>query len=268
MFALRDAIYLIELAFYVPVVPAILFIILFHGNKNPYTWRPVVIPLIILSGLRIAAAGLGLAAIDPAKSNLLPTATLLDTIGLAPVLCLLIGLLIRANAPVYKGLPLWVFVPLHMVTIAATVMTAYGGRDLYTSRDSQAQEKEKDLRLMRAGIILFIALFVGIILLSVITMLKIPMKFYRTERGAVICALLCVPFLSVRLSFSAGSLFSGERSVLDPMSENDTSIWLHFLMVIVMEYVVTLSATAVALTAKKEVVLTARRADSPEERAI
>lgn len=96
MFALRDAIYLIELAFYAPIVPAIVFILLLHGNKHPYTWRPIVIPLIILSGLRIAAAGLGLAAMDPAKSNLLTTATLLDTIGLAPVLCLLIGLLIRA----------------------------------------------------------------------------------------------------------------------------------------------------------------------------
>ncbi|KAL4998609.1 hypothetical protein BDV10DRAFT_184994 [Aspergillus recurvatus] len=264
MFALRDAIFLIELAFYAPIIPAILFIILLHGNKHPYTWRPIVIPLVILSGLRIAGAGLGLAAMDPAKSNLLTTATLLDTIGLAPVLCLLIGLLIRANAPVYKGLPLWVFIPLHLITIAATVMTAYGGRDLYTSRDSEAQ----DLRLMRAGIALFIALFAGTVLLSVITMLKVPMKFYRTERTAVICALLCVPFMSVRLAFSAGSLFSGQRSVLNPMAEDETSIWLHFLMVIVMEYIVTLSATAVALTARKVVVLTAGRPDSRQDEEI
>ncbi|KAL4737899.1 hypothetical protein BDV11DRAFT_171498 [Aspergillus similis] len=264
MFALRDAIYLIELAFYAPIVPAILFIILFHGNKHPYTWRPIVIPLIILSGLRIAAAGLGLAAMDPAKSNLLSTATLLDTIGLAPVLCLLIGLLIRANAPVTKGLPLWVFIPLHMVTIAATVMTAYGGRDLYTSGNSQAQ----DLRLMRAGIALFIAVSVGIVLLSVISMLKVQMKCYRTERVAVICALLCVPFMAVRLAFSTGSLSSGEGSVLSPTSENETSIWLHFLMVIVMEYIITLSATAVSLTARRVVGATAERADSLKDEEI
>ncbi|RLM00039.1 hypothetical protein CFD26_108197 [Aspergillus turcosus] len=264
MFALRDAIYLIELAFYAPIIPAIIFILLLHGNKHPYTWRPIVIPLIILSGLRIAAAGLGLAAMDPAKSNLLTTATLLDTIGLAPVLCLLIGLLIRANAPVYKGLPIWLFIPLQMITIAATVMTAYGGRDLYTSRDSQAE----DLRLMRAGIILFIALFAGIIILSVVTMLKVRVKFYRTERAAVICALLCVPFMSVRLAYSAGSLFSGEGSVLNPMSEDDTGMWLHFLMVIVMEYIVTLSSSAVALTARKVVVFTAGRADSLKDEEI
>ncbi|RHZ68705.1 hypothetical protein CDV55_102238 [Aspergillus turcosus] len=264
MFALRDAIYLIELAFYAPIIPAIIFILLLHGNKHPYTWRPIVIPLIILSGLRIAAAGLGLAAMDPAKSNLLTTATLLDTIGLAPVLCLLIGLLIRANAPVYKGLPIWLFIPLQMITIAATVMTAYGGRDLYTSRDSQAE----DLRLMRAGIILFIALFSGIIILSVVTMLKVRVKFYRTERAAVICALLCVPFMSVRLAYSAGSLFSGEGSVLNPMSEDDTGMWLHFLMVIVMEYIVTLSSSAVALTARKVVVFTAGRADSLKDEEI
>ncbi|KAJ5554881.1 hypothetical protein N7535_007324 [Penicillium sp. DV-2018c] len=253
MFGLRDAIYLIELAFYAPIVPAIISILLLHGNKHPYTWRPIVIPLIILAGLRIAAAGLGLAAIDPAKSHLLQTATLLDTIGLAPVLCLLIGLLIRANAPIYKGLPFWVFLPLQMIAIAATVMTAFGGRDLYASRENEGQ----DLRLMRAGIFLFIALFAAIIIISVITMLKVRVKFYRTERSAVICTLLCVPFMSVRLSYSAGSLFSGAQSVLSPVSEDQTSIWLHFLMVIVMEYIVTLSATAVALTARKVVVLTA-----------
>ncbi|KAL4888822.1 hypothetical protein BDV59DRAFT_210940 [Aspergillus ambiguus] len=264
MFALRDAIYLIELAFYAPIVPAILFIILLHGNKHPYTWRPIVIPLIILVGLRIAAAGLGLAAMNPSRSNLLTTATLLDTIGLAPVLCLLIGLLIRANAPVYKGFPFWVFIPLQIIAIAATVLTAYGGRDLYTSSDNQAQ----DLRLMRAGIMLFIALFSGIVLLSVMTMLKVRVKFYRTERAAVVCALLCVPFLCVRLAFSAGSLFSGDQSVLNPMSEDETSIWLHFLMVIVMEYIATLSATAVALCARKVVVLTAGKVDSLKDEEI
>ncbi|KAJ5490406.1 hypothetical protein N7453_011231 [Penicillium expansum] len=263
MFALRDAIYLIELAFYVAVVPAILFIILIHGNKQPYTWRPILVPLIILSGLRIAGAGLGLAAMDPAKSDLLPIATLLDTIGLAPVLCLLIGLLIRANAPVYKGLTIWAFLPLHMTTIVATVMTAYGGRDLYTSHDNQA----RDLRLMRGGIFLFIAIFGGIILLSVMTMPRVQVKAYRTERAAVVCALLCVPFMGVRLSFSAGSLFSGERSVLNPMSEDETSIWLHFLMVIVMEYIVTLSATAVSLTARRVMVLTAERGNPVNDEA-
>lgn len=96
MFLLRDAIYLIELAFYGPLVPAVVFILLIHGLKAPYTWRPIILPLFLLAGLRIAGASLGLAAMNPDKSNLLTTATLLDTIGLAPVLCLLVGLLIRA----------------------------------------------------------------------------------------------------------------------------------------------------------------------------
>jgi uncharacterized membrane protein YhaH (DUF805 family) len=151
-----------------------------------------------------------------------------------------------------------------MITIAATVMTAYGGRDLYTSRDNQAQ----DLRLMRAGIALFVAVFIGIVLLSIISMLKVQMKRYRTERAAVICALLCVPFMTVRLAFSAGSLFSGEGSILNPMSEDETSIWLHFLMVIFMEYIVTLSATAVSLTARKVVGQTAEGADSLKDEEI
>lgn len=96
MFLLRDAIYLIELAFYCPLIPAIIFILIIHGFKSPYTWRPIVIPLFILSGMRIASAALGLASMNPGMSDLLTTATLLDTIGLAPVLFVLVGLLVRA----------------------------------------------------------------------------------------------------------------------------------------------------------------------------
>ena len=96
MFLLRDAVFLIELAFYCPLIPAAIFILLVHGVKKPYTWRPIIIPLFILSGLRIAGAALGLAAMSPGKSGLLTTATLLDTIGLAPLMCLLVGLLARA----------------------------------------------------------------------------------------------------------------------------------------------------------------------------
>lgn len=143
-------------------------------------------------------------------------------------------------------------------------MTAYGGRDLYTNQNKH----EQDLRLMRAGSVIFIAIFVGVIVLSVVTMLKVRVKFYRTERAAVVCALLCVPFISSRLAYSVGSVFSGADSVLNPMSKSETSLWLHFLMVIVMEYIATLSSAAVALTARKVVVLTAGNPHSLKDEEI
>jgi cytochrome bd-type quinol oxidase subunit 2 len=134
-----------------------------------------------------------------------------------------------------------------MTAIIATAMTAYGGRDLYTSKDHQ----DKDVKLMRAGAILFILIFVVYIVLTIATMMKVREKGHRTERTATICALLAVPFMSVRLAFSAGSLFSGSDSVLNPMSSDDTPLWLHLFMVILMEYVVILSTTTVALTARR-----------------
>ncbi|OJJ40145.1 hypothetical protein ASPWEDRAFT_102071 [Aspergillus wentii DTO 134E9] len=255
MFSLQDAIYLIELALYCPIIPAIIFILIIHGGKKPYSWRPIVIPLFIIAGLRIAGASMGLTAINPDKSSLLSTATLLETIGLAPVLCLLIGLLIRANAPIYRGLPIFAFLPLQLLTIAATAMTAYGGRDLYSNRDHQT----KDLQLMRAGIVLFISAFIITVTLGGVTLMKVREKCYRTERTSTVCAILCVPFMAVRLAYSAGSLFSGEGSVLSMLGTSDTDIWVNFLMVIVMEYVVTLSATAVALTARRVVVMEVKK---------
>lgn len=162
-----------------------------------------------------------------------------------------------SNAPLYGGLPIWVFIPLQMVAVAATVMTAYGGRDLYSAGKNEA----RDVRLMRAGIFLFITAFTATAVLTVVTLLKVRDRRYRNERAATVCALFSVPFMSVRLAYSAGYLFSGHDSVLNPLSQDDTSIWLHFFMVIVMEYAATLSATSIALTAKRVVTVIASKRD-------
>lgn len=137
-------------------------------------------------------------------------------------------------------------------------MTAYGGRDLYTS----GQHQNQDVTLMRAGIFIFISIFTITIILAALTFTRVSRcHCHSTERVATACTLLCIPFMSIRLAFSVGSLFSssgagdkGSQTVLNPMSDDNTDIWVHFLMVIVMEYVAALSATAVALAATKKVV--------------
>lgn len=136
-------------------------------------------------------------------------------------------------------------------------MTAYGGRDLYTS----GQHQKKDLTLMRAGIFVFIGIFTVTVILAALTFIRVSRcHCHRTERVATACMLLCIPFMSIRLAFSVGSLFSSfggghqqNQSVLNPMSDDNTDIWVHFFMVIIMEYVAALSAAAVSLTAKKKV---------------
>lgn len=130
-------------------------------------------------------------------------------------------------------------------------MTAYGGRDLYSAHD----HKDQDMRLMRAGIFLFIATFTITVILAVVSLLKVREPRFGTERAAAVCAILVVPFMTVRLAFSTGSLFSGNDSVLNPMSGDDTGVWLHFVMVVVMEYTVALATTAVALDARRAVVV-------------
>lgn len=170
------------------------------------------------------------------------------------------------NAPVYKGFPFWAFLPLQLTVVVATVLTAYGGRDLY----SAAQNQSRDIKFMRAGTFIFISIFTITIVLAMLTLLKVSRghSSYRTERAATVCMLLCVPFMTIRLAFSVGSLFTtsvGGASVLNPMSEDNTDIWVHFFMVIVMEYVAALSATAVALTAKQKVVLEGGKDDLFEE---
>lgn len=43
--------------------------------------------------------------------------------------------------------------------------------------------------------------------------------------------------------------------MLDPMAEDDMGVWLHLFMVVLMEYIVVLSATAVALGSRRVVVV-------------
>lgn len=139
-------------------------------------------------------------------------------------------------------------------------MTAYGGRDLYTTD----QHQTKDLTLMRVGICLSIAVFAITVLLSIITLFKVQ-GGYGNERAAALCAVLSIPFMSVRLAFSAGSLFSGEGSVLDPMAEDDTGVWLHLFMVVVMEYIVVLSTMAVALGSRRVVLVEKKGEDGSDK---
>lgn len=162
------------------------------------------------------------------------------------------------NAPLYKGISFWVFLPLQLTVIAATVMTAFGGHDLYTAGDN----RHRDVTLMRAGIFIFIGVFTATVFLAGLTFVRVSRCLcHRTERTAVACVLMCIPFMSIRLAFSVGSLFTasggggdkGTGSVLNPMSDDNTDVWVHFFMVIIMEYVAALSTTAVSLTAKKKV---------------
>ena len=119
---------------------------------------------------------------------------------------------------------------------------------------------------MRVGICLSIAVFAITVLLSIITLFKVQ-GGYGNERAAALCAVLSIPFMSVRLAFSAGSLFSGEGSVLDPMAEDDTGVWLHLFMVVVMEYIVVLSTMAVALGSRR-VVLVEKKGEDRSDKEI
>lgn len=117
---------------------------------------------------------------------------------------------------------------------------------------------------MRVGICLSIAVFAITVLLSIITLFKVQ-GGYGNERAAALCAVLSIPFMSVRLAFSAGSLFSGEGSVLDPMAEDDTGVWLHLFMVVVMEYIVVLSTMAVALGSRRVVLVEKKGEDGSDK---
>jgi len=235
----RDIVSIIELVFYLPCTILTILLIFKHGYRRPATWLAACIPLFLLEGLRLAGAGLELASRREGREQLFTRSLILDAIGLAPLLLALIGLLRKAHAglPRDRSAGFLVFMPFQVVTVGATVITAVGGRQLFGGSDPALGRK-----LMRAGVFVFLASFLFIMLLALWTLRKVDKSVgggHTPTRRALYCLFFTAPLVVIRLAYSVVSSFEGQESVFNPFSASATATWVHFAMVIVMEGLVT-----------------------------
>ncbi|KAI1501274.1 hypothetical protein F5X99DRAFT_383355 [Biscogniauxia marginata] len=244
-----------EIVLYTPALALAIFLAVRHGFGRNAGW----LYLIIFSLARIIGSALQLATVaDPRNISLYVGAATLQNVGLSPLILVQLALLSRAlesagrspSAPgggngngIALGTRLLRLVQL--VLLVGLILGAVGGSSAgsnYAATGSYSQSTT----LSRAGTALMIA---GYVLLVAATGVVAATQLSRVEAGerrVVLAVGLSLPFILVRLVYSAESVYSGNPAF--NLITGDRNILLG--MAVIMEMIVVAVVEGVGITLK------------------
>ncbi|RMY58274.1 hypothetical protein D0864_13392 [Hortaea werneckii] len=212
-----------EMAFFSPALIASAFILYKHGLSRQLGW----FYLVLLSILRLIGSSctLYMATQSDYSSSLIQTATITSAIGTAPLLLALMGFLARINEGLeHKGLGPIVFRPIHLISLAALIVSIVGATNVF---DSSPAAQETGKGLLEAAGILFLVIYLslgGITIWSVIHLRWI----LASEISLVKACTLALPFLCVRIVYTVCVSFgSGTTGVF---SFGNVNVWVAAFM--------------------------------------
>lgn len=268
----KEALAIAQLAVYIPVLICTIFIIFRHGFNKQVGWRF----LGILCLVRIVGSCFEIAAIHhPDNETDVKWSAILQSVGVSPLLLTALGLLKRlidetsTRIPSNSDyqMPLMSFGILgklayrftkpatavarrsrviqiiYLPAFIALILCISGGSDETSTNPSNQKSGKAEIR---AGIIMFVFIYIGLFLLTMITARDFG-KIPGGERRMFVAIVLSLPFLAVRILYSILSQFSNSKTfnMLNPQ------IWARVLMVVIEEFVVVIMFTIVGLTIPK-----------------
>ncbi|KOS18564.1 hypothetical protein ESCO_001316 [Escovopsis weberi] len=208
-----DGIAIAELLFYLLALAAAVSLCLKHGFTKDLGWRAIL----VLALVRIIGSALRLATIhDPHNINLYIGWQVLDSIGIAPLLLLLIGLLGRALASIPAAAPGKLSIhaahrrAVLLLLAASVVLFAVGGS---RSRvEVVAGQPTTDYsQITKVAVVLHIVVLAATaagLALAAARIGNVPAR----ERKVVHAVALCLPFVAVRLAYTCLLVFGGKKS--------------------------------------------------------
>ena len=237
---------IVEILFYVLALPFALYVCFKHGFGRSLGF----FYLVLLAVIRIAGNGITIyseSASDP-STGLVTTGIILASVGLSPLLNALVALIKRVNEGMQnRRLPAIVFRVLELVNIVAVVLVAYGGSKANTPSNTQ-DSKNTGVDMEKAGIIVFIITFLVTAVTAIITFMSIRSAI-PGDRRLVYFAVASLPFLFIRLIYSAVVIFENNKSKV--FSQLAPNIWAESFMEVLEEFIVViLYITAGILTPK------------------
>ncbi|GLI81849.1 hypothetical protein PoHVEF18_010241 [Penicillium ochrochloron] len=222
-----------ELVIYIPIALLSIFVVFRHGFYKQLGW----IYLCIFSGIRIGGSIMEiLSTKNPENANDKEWATILQSVGLSPLLLSTLGLMKRifdetsdripSDPLSSKNLALQAigavsgifgkllsiyskkataasyrskFVQLlHIPALIALILAISGGTDQASSDESEHATGKTETR---AAIILFLLIYISTCLLWVITVRDLH-KMEASQKRIFVCVFLALPFIAVRLLYS------------------------------------------------------------------
>ncbi|KAL6718910.1 Forkhead transcription factor [Lecanora helva] len=206
----REGIAYIELIIYSPAIILAFYTNIRHGFVRQLGW----FYLVIFCAIRIASAAMEIVSARNLQNmtNFI-WAAILSVVGLSPLLLASLGLVKRVRDIVTVE-PLGLSVPqlLHLPCLVALVLSIWGGVRFSSDSDST---RDDGTIMVKAGIFIFLAVFIGLFIVTVITLPKLS-KLPQGEKPILLAVTAALPFLLVRILFSvlADFLMNGVFSVL------------------------------------------------------
>ncbi|KAK4574201.1 hypothetical protein LTR86_001962 [Recurvomyces mirabilis] len=222
MLAPKGSLAAAEVAFFSPVLCIGIFLLFRHGFTRKLGWVYVV----LLSILRLIGGSVTIYmdVNNNYSASLIETAAITSAVGTAPLLLALMGFLERVNQGMEsKGLPLLIFRPLHLLSIAGLVLAIVGG---VNESDGEATGRT----LMKAAALVFLAIYLALVAIDVRTGMMAN-HILSHERLLARACLLVLPFLLIRVIYTVAASFASPGSVFYFQDVNVyISAFMQFLM--------------------------------------
>ena len=206
----RDDLAIVELVVYTPALLLIIHICIRHGFSPNKAW----LFLLLFTLIRLAGASLELATINLSKSITLQTsAALLSSVGLSPLLFSTIGLLISVGISIGKVGHSNIqtkYIRLLRIPIIGALVLIIIGSDASAS-DLIAHGKYATKTITKIGVIILIAVFAVIVLITMLFMIR-RSHAEPGERRLLNAVTASLPFLLIRLIYVILMMFSNIRT--------------------------------------------------------
>jgi hypothetical protein len=233
-----------QIAFFGAAIPFALAATLRQGMSRQAGW----IFLVILCILRLIG---GSATVYihthtyPPSTGLLELATITSSIGTAPLLMALLGLLSRIHAGLTKAtrhhIPTRTFRIIHIITIIALIIAINGG--IFRS-SSKASKQSTGTSLSKASSIIFLAVFLVTAAITATTFTRRRDARVSDRRLVLACGAV-LPFLLVRVVYLVIVSFTTDTSSV--FYYEDVDVYITAVMQFLMEGIIVIVLTAVGL---------------------
>jgi hypothetical protein len=217
------------LTFYTLGLPLAIYAVFKQGFGRQAGW----FYLLTLTIVRIVGGAILIAEEQNPSVTLGIIAAILNSIGLAPLLLALLGLLKRVNDGV-RNSPVTpnAFRIVHLATIAGLALAIAGG---VQSNPTNSQDTiNSGLNLRKGGAILFLLSFLAQAFIACLSLVRIS-HAWEGDRKIIHAAVASLPFLSIRMIYLLFVNFDSSSKLFSPYASN---IYVQAFMQICMEFIV------------------------------
>jgi uncharacterized membrane protein (DUF485 family) len=227
----RGILDVVNLAFYAPVLPISLFIVVRQGFSRKAGW----IYLVVLSILRIIGALTGLIAINNPTQSLIECSTITYGIGVTPLLLAFLGILQRVNdAMSMPKLSTRMFHVMNIPIMIGLVFSILGGLDEFNANVDTQNTGIRYLKIATTIYAVMLLILSGIAVLLVMSSVSVK----ASDKKLLFIAIVSLPFFGVRVSYSVLTSFDRNSVYFKSNSNSTQAVVAQAIMSVAMEFII------------------------------